>query len=65
MSTDAPVTNRLDAERIERLIDARFPQIHSGARTLVIGSVAHASASDITNVTRGRAAQSQAPPCSR
>ena len=36
MSTDAPVTNRLDAERIEALIDARFPQIHSGGRTLVI-----------------------------
>jgi uncharacterized protein (TIGR00369 family) len=36
MSTDAPVTKRLDAERIEALIDARFPQIHSGGRTLVI-----------------------------
>jgi uncharacterized protein (TIGR00369 family) len=36
MSTDAPVTNRLDAARIEALIDARFPQIHSGGRTLVI-----------------------------
>ena len=36
MSTDAPVTNRLDAERIEALIDARFPQIHSGGRTLLI-----------------------------
>jgi uncharacterized protein (TIGR00369 family) len=36
MSTDAPVTNRLDAERIEALIDARFPQIHSGGRALVI-----------------------------
>jgi uncharacterized protein (TIGR00369 family) len=36
MSTDAPVTNRLDAQRIETLIDARFPQIHAGGRTLVI-----------------------------
>ena len=36
MSTDAPVTNRLDAERIEALIDARFPQIHSGGRALAI-----------------------------
>jgi uncharacterized protein (TIGR00369 family) len=36
MSTDAPVTNRLDAERIEALIDARFPQIHAGGRTLLI-----------------------------
>ena len=36
MSTDAPVTNRLDAQHIEALIDARFPQIHSGGRTLVI-----------------------------
>src|SRR5207302_6290080 len=36
MSTDAPVTNRLDVERIEALIDARFPQIHSGGRTLLI-----------------------------
>jgi acyl-coenzyme A thioesterase PaaI-like protein len=39
MSTDAPVTNRLDAERIEALIDARFPQIHSDGRTLVIEEV--------------------------
>ena len=37
MSTGAPVTNRLDAERLEALIDARFPQIHSGGRSLVIG----------------------------
>src|SRR6266850_2155582 len=36
MSTAAPVTNRLDALRIEALIDARFSQIHSGGRTLVI-----------------------------
>ena len=44
MSTDAPVTNRLDAERIERLIDARFPQIHSGGRTLVIEEAGERSA---------------------
>ncbi len=44
MSTDAPVTNRLDAERIERLIDARFPQIHSGGRTLVIEETGERSA---------------------
>jgi uncharacterized protein (TIGR00369 family) len=36
MSTDTPVTNRLDAERLEAMIDARFPQIHSGGRTLLI-----------------------------
>jgi uncharacterized protein (TIGR00369 family) len=40
MSTDAPVTKRLDAPRIEALIDARFPQIHSGGRTLVIEEAA-------------------------
>jgi uncharacterized protein (TIGR00369 family) len=39
MSTAAPVTNRLDAARIEALIDARFPQIHSGGRALVIEEV--------------------------
>src|SRR6185295_10558664 len=44
MSTDAPVTNRLDAERIEALIDARFPQLHSGGRTLVIEEVGERSA---------------------
>ena len=36
MSTARPVTNRLDAERLEALIDARFPQIHSAGRSLVI-----------------------------
>jgi acyl-coenzyme A thioesterase PaaI-like protein len=44
MSTGAPVTNRLDAGRIEALIDARFPQIHSGGRTLVIEEVGERSA---------------------
>ena len=52
MSTDAPVTNRLDAERIERLIDARFPQIHSGGRTLVIEEI-------------GGAQRTRPPPTSR
>jgi uncharacterized protein (TIGR00369 family) len=32
-------THRLDAARIEALIDARFPQIHSGGRTMVIEHV--------------------------
>ena len=36
MSTAAAPTNRLDAARIEALIDSRFPQIHSGGRSLVI-----------------------------
>ena len=36
MSIKASVTNRLDAERIEALIDARFPQIHSGGRSLIL-----------------------------
>jgi uncharacterized protein (TIGR00369 family) len=39
MSTDVPVTNSLNVERIEALIDARFPQIHSGGRSLVIEEV--------------------------
>src|SRR5215467_4566188 len=36
MSTKASVTNRLDVERIEALIDTRFPQIHSGDRSLIV-----------------------------
>jgi uncharacterized protein (TIGR00369 family) len=36
MSTKASVTNRLDVERIEALIDTRFPQIHSGGRSLIL-----------------------------
>ena len=36
MSTKASVTNRLDARRIEALIDTRFPQIHSGGRSLIL-----------------------------
>lgn len=39
MSAASPVTNRLDASLIEALIDARFPQIHAGGRTLVIEEV--------------------------
>jgi uncharacterized protein (TIGR00369 family) len=39
MSTSAAVTNRLDVQRIEALIDSRFPQIHSGGRSLVIEEV--------------------------
>ncbi len=39
MSTAAAVTNRLDVGRIEALIDSRFPQIHSGGRSLVIEEV--------------------------
>src|SRR5262249_1157644 len=36
MSTKASVTNRLDAERIEALIDTPFPQIHSGGPSLLL-----------------------------
>ena len=39
MSAASPVTNRLDASLIEALIDARFPQIHAGGRSLVIEEV--------------------------
>lgn len=41
---DACPTNRLDVARIEALIDARFPQIHAGGRTLVIDEVGPRSA---------------------
>ena len=34
MPTQASMTNSLDIGRIEALIDDRFPQIHSGGRTL-------------------------------
>lgn len=44
MSSDAPVTNRLDAARIEALIDERFPQIHSGGRTFLIEEAGERSA---------------------
>ncbi|HSR80282.1 MAG TPA: hypothetical protein VLL28_05825 [Hyphomicrobiaceae bacterium] len=36
MSTKASVTNRLDGARIEAPIDTRFPQIHSGSRSLIV-----------------------------
>jgi hypothetical protein len=36
MSTKASVTNRLDVARIEAPIDTRFPQIHSGSRSLIV-----------------------------
>lgn len=39
MAAVSQVTNRLDASLIEALIDARFPQIHSGGRSLVIEEV--------------------------
>lgn len=44
MSIATSVANRLDAKRIEELIDARFPQIHSGGRNLVIEDVGPSSA---------------------
>jgi hypothetical protein len=36
MSTKASVTNSLDVQRIETLIDTRFPQIHSAGRSLIV-----------------------------
>ena len=39
MSITAPVTNRLDAQSVEALLDARFPQTHAGGRTLKIEEV--------------------------
>jgi uncharacterized protein (TIGR00369 family) len=44
MSIPAAAINRLDAERIEELIAARFPQVHSGGRNLVIEDVGPAQA---------------------
>jgi uncharacterized protein (TIGR00369 family) len=44
MSIEPDVTNRLDVQRVEALIDARFPQIHAGGRTLLIEEVAARSA---------------------
>jgi uncharacterized protein (TIGR00369 family) len=35
---------RLDAGRIAELVDIRFPQIHTGGRTMLIEEVTHASA---------------------
>jgi uncharacterized protein (TIGR00369 family) len=39
MSAAEPPAGRLDARRIEALIDERFPQIHSGGRSLLIEEV--------------------------
>ncbi len=39
MPHDTPVTNSLDVTHLEALIDSRFPQIHSGGRSLVIEEV--------------------------
>jgi uncharacterized protein (TIGR00369 family) len=36
MPTDASANASLDARRLEALIDARFPQIHSSGRSLLI-----------------------------
>jgi uncharacterized protein (TIGR00369 family) len=44
MSIPTSATPRLDAKRIEELIDARFPQIHSGGRRFVIEEVGPRSA---------------------
>ena len=39
MPNDTPVPNNPDVARLEALIDSRFPQIHSGGRSLVIEEV--------------------------
>jgi uncharacterized protein (TIGR00369 family) len=44
MSIPASPPARLDVKRIEELIDARFPQIHSGGRKFVVEEVAFRSA---------------------
>lgn len=44
MSIPTSPPPRLDVRRIEELIDARFPQIHSGRRKFVVEEVAHRSA---------------------
>jgi uncharacterized protein (TIGR00369 family) len=44
MSIPASPPARLDVKRIEELIDARFPQIHSGRRKFVVEEVAFRSA---------------------
>jgi uncharacterized protein (TIGR00369 family) len=38
-SPPGPRAARLDVNRIEQLIDARFPQIHAGGRTMVVEEV--------------------------
>lgn len=44
MSIPSSATPRLDVDRIDQLIDARFPQIHSGGRNLVVEEVGPRSA---------------------
>jgi uncharacterized protein (TIGR00369 family) len=44
MPSSTRLINRLDVARIEALIDARFPQIHAGGRTLLIEEVTARSA---------------------
>ena len=44
MTSNASATHLLDVARIEALLDANFPQIHSGGRSLVIEEVGHRSA---------------------
>jgi uncharacterized protein (TIGR00369 family) len=44
MTSNAPATPALDIARIEALLDASFPQIHSGGRNLVIEQVGHRTA---------------------
>jgi uncharacterized protein (TIGR00369 family) len=44
MSIPTSPPARLDVKRIEELIDARFPQIHSGGRRFVVEEVAFRSA---------------------
>ena len=44
MTSNAPATPVLDIARIEALLDASFPQIHSGGRNLVIEQVGHRTA---------------------
>jgi uncharacterized protein (TIGR00369 family) len=39
MTAGVSLTQRLDVARIEALIDARFPQIHAGGRSLMIEQV--------------------------
>jgi uncharacterized protein (TIGR00369 family) len=39
MASESTRTGLFDAPRVEALIDARFPQIHSGGRTLLIEEV--------------------------
>lgn len=39
-----PLAPRLDARRIDELVNVRFPQIHAGGQTMRIEEVHHASA---------------------